>query len=115
MGGSLASHSDHPVSKAIATWTQSSGKWPDRFCLRRAAFGLAGRPTLILGNHRLIEERGLCNAEIEAHLNQAHETQAEPSPCWRSDQQVLAILPADTIRKVRGKQWPTCIVPVWSQ
>jgi hypothetical protein len=45
--------------------------------------GIEGRrPTLILGNHRLIEDRGLCRPEIEARF-WPHETQGRTVTCWR--------------------------------
>jgi Cd2+/Zn2+-exporting ATPase len=54
---------------------------------------------MILGNHRLIEERGLCSAEIEARLS-VHETQGRSVTLLASEQQVLAIFAvADTIKE----------------
>lgn len=96
----LAGHSDHPVSKAIA----GGLNLPENGLLDFVA--LAGRgieariegQRLILGNHRLIEERGLCSAEIEARL-QAHESQGRTVTLLASEQQVLAIFAvADTVK-----------------
>jgi Cd2+/Zn2+-exporting ATPase len=54
---------------------------------------------MTLGNHRLIEERGLCSAEIEARLS-IHETQGRSVTLLASEQQVLAIFAvADTIKE----------------
>ena len=73
----LAGHSDHPVSKAIAQGLGVLGNGqlegftalPGRG-IEAKADGLA----LILGNHRLIEDRGLCSPQIEARLTE-HEAQ----------------------------------------
>jgi Cd2+/Zn2+-exporting ATPase len=54
---------------------------------------------LILGNHRLIEERGLCSPQIEARLA-VHEAQGRTVTMLASDRQVLAIFSvADTIKE----------------
>jgi Cd2+/Zn2+-exporting ATPase len=59
----------------------------------------AGGFSLILGNHRLIEERGLCNPQIEARLAD-HETQGRTVTMLASSTQVLAIFAvADTIKE----------------
>jgi Cd2+/Zn2+-exporting ATPase len=58
---------------------------------------LEGQP-LILGNHRLIEERGLCSPAIEALL-QAQESQGRTVTLLASQSEVLAIFAvADTIK-----------------
>jgi Cd2+/Zn2+-exporting ATPase len=97
---SLAGHSDHPVSKAIATGLNLPENGLADF-LAIAGRGIEARADgqlLILGNHRLIEERALCSAEIEARL-QAHETQGRTVTMLASEQQVLAIFAvADTIK-----------------
>jgi len=72
---SLATRSDHPVSKAIAVGLQSlGGSVVDFKALPgRGVQGVRGDRTLVLGNHRLIEERGQCSPELEAQLQQ-HES-----------------------------------------
>ncbi|WP_413904574.1 heavy metal translocating P-type ATPase [Candidatus Skiveiella danica] len=65
--GDLAGHSDHPVSRAIAReLDQGNGQLEGFTALpgRGIQAGTEGQ-TLILGNHRLIEDRGLCSPEIE--------------------------------------------------
>ena len=98
---SLAGHSDHPVSKAIATGLNLPENGLTDF-LALAGRGIEARTdgqTLILGNHRLIEERALCSAEIEARL-QVHETQGRTVTMLATEQQVLAIFAvADTIKE----------------
>jgi Cd2+/Zn2+-exporting ATPase len=78
LAASLASRSDHPVSRALAEAARREG-----FALREvtAFAALPGRGTqgLIdgklyhLGNHRLIHEQGRCSAELEARLSALEE------------------------------------------
>ncbi|MCW5653654.1 heavy metal translocating P-type ATPase [Hydrogenophaga sp.] len=98
----LAGYSDHPVSRAIA---QGLGE-PQTGVLDGFTV-LAGRGVqarvedadLVLGNHRLIEERGLCSPEIEARLA-VHEAQGRTLTMLASPQEVLAIFAvADTIKE----------------
>jgi cation transport ATPase len=98
---SLAGHSDHPVSKAIATGLKLPENGLTDF-VALAGRGVEARTDgqlLFLGNHRLVEERKLCSAEIEARL-QVHETQGRTVTMLASAQQVLAIFAvADTIKE----------------
>ena len=100
IAASLAAHSDHPVSKAIASGLGGE-------VLAVEAFGaLAGRGVQgtvngrlhVLGNHRLMEERGQCSAELEAALA-VHEAQGRTLTLLAGEQGVLGIFAvADTIR-----------------
>ena len=74
LAASLADRSDHPVSSAIAQFAKAQNL-PLSEVSEFAA--LAGRgvrgeidgATYHLGNHRLVEELGLCSAELEAQLD----------------------------------------------
>jgi Cd2+/Zn2+-exporting ATPase len=101
----LAGHSDHPVSRAIAQGLAVAQVAPPGGALegftalpgRGVQARIAGQ-ALVLGNHRLIEERGLCNAGIEARLA-AHEAQGRTVTLLAADAAVLAIFAvADTIK-----------------
>ena len=101
----LAGHSDHPVSRAIAQGLAVAqlaplgGALEDFTALpgRGVQARIAGQ-ALVLGNHRLIEERGLCNAGIEALLA-AHEAQGRTVTLLATDAAVLAVFAvADTIK-----------------
>ena len=97
----LAGHSDHPVSKAIArSLDQGNGLFEGFTALAgRGVEARADGQTLILGNHRLIEERGLCNPAIEARLA-AHEAQGRTVTMLASQTEVLVIFAvADTIKE----------------
>ncbi len=100
LAAALAALSDHPVSQAIA-----QGLGPSS--LRVAGFmALAGRgvrgdvegQAYLLGNHRLIEERGLCSPALEAALAQ-HEQAGRSVTVLASESRVLGLFAvADTIK-----------------
>lgn len=98
----LAGHSDHPVSKAIAQGLgiQGNGQLEGFTALPgRGIEAKANGLSLILGNHRLIEDRGLCSPQIEARLAE-HEAQGRTVTILASGTQVLAIFAvADTIKE----------------
>ncbi|MFZ3219186.1 MAG: heavy metal translocating P-type ATPase [Rhodoferax sp.] len=98
----LAGHSDHPVSKAVAQGLGVQGNG-----LLEGFTALPGRGIeaqadgihLILGNHRLIEDRGICTPQIEARLAE-HEAQGRTVTMLASSTQVLAIFAvADTLKE----------------
>ncbi|MFT4242989.1 MAG: cation-translocating P-type ATPase [Acidovorax sp.] len=99
----LAGHSDHPVSRAIAQGLPAgSGEAAavDDFTALagRGVQARVGGQTLVLGNHRLIEERGLCSPALESTLAQ-HEAQGRTVTLLASDTQVLALFAvADTLK-----------------
>jgi len=97
----LAGESDHPVSKAIAQGLERSNGQLEQFTalLGRGIQARTDGQTLILGNHRLIEERGLCSPAIEARLAE-HEAQGRTVTLLAMDNQVLALFAvADTIKE----------------
>ena len=99
--GDLAGHSDHPVAKAIAQGLEQGNGLLEGFKAlpgRGIEARLDGQ-FLTLGNHRLIEDRGLCSAQIEARLA-VHEAQGRSVTLLASQAQVLAIFAvADTIKE----------------
>ena len=96
----LAMHSDHPVARAVAQGGEPGNGTLEGFTVLPGR-GIQARSdgrTLVLGNHRLIEERGLCNAGIEARLAE-HEVQGRTVTMLADAGRVLAIFAvADTIR-----------------
>jgi Cd2+/Zn2+-exporting ATPase len=98
----LAGHSDHPVSKAISAGLglQDSGQLEGFTALPgRGIEANTDGLKLIMGNHRLIEDRGLCSPQIEARLA-VHEAQGRTITMLASSRQVLAIFAvADTIKE----------------
>ena len=100
IAAALAAHSDHPVSRAIA-----AGLTPNSVEARNFS-ALSGRgieadiggQRYVLGNHRLIEERGQCPAEIEAVLHR-HEQAGRTVSLLATASGVLALFAvADTIK-----------------
>ncbi len=97
---SLAGHSDHPVSKAIARGLDLPENGLQDFVALpgRGVEARTDGERITLGNHRLIEERGLCSKAIEARL-EVHESQGRSVTLLASERQVLAIFAvADTIK-----------------
>lgn len=98
--GALSGHSDHPVSKAIAQSFDPGDSQIDDFkvILGRGVEALVDGRSLVLGNHRLIEELGLCSPSIEARLA-AHESQGRTVTMLATRTHVLALFAvADKIK-----------------
>lgn len=101
---SLAAQSDHPVSKAIAAGLADSApaaSHPVSSFTAIAGRGVQGEinsQKYVLGNHRLIEERGLCNPAIEAKRAE-HEDQGRTVTLLATERGVIALFAvADTIK-----------------
>ncbi len=101
---SLASSSDHPVSKAIAVGLSIEGfvaQSVEEFnaLVGRGVQGQLDGQLYSLGNHRLIEERQQCSASLEALLK-AHEESGRTVTLLASKNAVLALFAvADTIKE----------------
>jgi len=97
----LAGQSDHPVSRAIVQGlAESKGDVQDfRALPGRGVSASVDGHSLVLGNHRLIEERNQCGPDIEMRLA-VHEAEGRSVTLLASDSQVLAIFAvADTIKE----------------
>lgn len=97
---SLAERSDHPVSRAIAAGLGGGRLAVEDFeaLPGRGVRGVIAGRTLMLANHRWIEERGLCSSELEAAM-QDHERQGRSLSLLADDKDVLALIAvADTVR-----------------
>jgi Cd2+/Zn2+-exporting ATPase len=108
VAASIAGRSDHPVSKAIAEGLKGPrGEAAEGAAEEVGEFtALAGRgvqatvagQAYALGNHRLIEERGLCTPALEAELK-GHEEAGRTVTLLASGTAVLALFAvADTIK-----------------
>ena len=104
LASSLAAHSDHPVSQAIARAAAEQGITTQTV---HEFTALAGRGVqgeidgvhYVLGNHRLIHERGLCSAELENRL-EALEREGKTVVLLADEVQVLALFAvADTVKE----------------
>ncbi|MCC7485103.1 MAG: heavy metal translocating P-type ATPase [Burkholderiales bacterium] len=103
LAASLAARSDHPVSKAVAEAARRDGvalaEVEDFAALpgRGVKGTMAGRE-YHFGNHRLVEELGLCSPALEARLA-ALEEQGKTTVLLVGDSRVEALFGvADTIR-----------------
>jgi len=96
----LAGHSEHPVSRAIA-----AGLRPNHVEARdfkaiagRGIRARVGDSDYVLGNHRLIEERGQCSPQLEGLLR-SHEEAGRTVSLLASDTAVIALFAvADTLK-----------------
>ncbi|MDR2306262.1 MAG: heavy metal translocating P-type ATPase [Paucimonas sp.] len=75
LAASLAARSDHPVSGAIALFAKEQNLALSEVTefaalAGRGVRGEIGGELYHLGNHRLVEELGLCSAQLEAELDQ---------------------------------------------
>ncbi len=100
MAAVLAGHSDHPVSRAIAAGLQPNTIEAKDFK------AIAGRgiqadidgAAYVLGNHRLIEERGQCSPALEALLRTHEEAGRTVSVLASGAGPVALFAVADTIK-----------------
>jgi Cd2+/Zn2+-exporting ATPase len=74
LAASLESHSEHPIGRAIVRHAAESGipvAQPERFQALPGlgAEGLVGTARVVVGSHRLFEERQMCSAETERALD----------------------------------------------
>ena len=100
LAASLAARSDHPVSKAIAAGLNATaGNVTDFKALAgRGVQGQLNGHEHVLGNHRLIEERGQCSPALEAQLK-THEEAGRTVTLLASVDGVLGLFAvADTIK-----------------
>ncbi|SEA79452.1 cation-translocating P-type ATPase [Variovorax sp. YR216] len=97
---SLAARSDHPVSKAIAEGLEVGAVEVDGFTALpgRGVAGTVGAEALVLGNHRLMRERGQSDARLEAELA-THEALGRTVTILANERSVLGVFAvADTLR-----------------
>ena len=103
LAASLASRSDHPVSRAVALAAQTDGVSlieVDAFeaLPGRGTQGRIGGATYYLGNHRLIHEQGRCSDALEAQLFDL-ERQGKTVILLADEQKVLGLFAvADTVK-----------------
>jgi Cd2+/Zn2+-exporting ATPase len=97
----LAARSDHPVSRAVAQGLDAGPALPveDFEALAgRGTRGLVDDRLHVLGNHRLIHERGLCSPDLEARL-ETLERQGKTVVLLADEHRALALYAvADTVK-----------------
>lgn len=103
LAASLAQRSDHPVSRAVAEAAQRDAiplqEIEDFEALPgRGVRGRIAGQALLLGNHRLIHEQGLCSDALEAQLGRIEE-QGKTVVMLADAQRVLGLFAvADTLK-----------------
>ncbi|QMV63010.1 heavy metal translocating P-type ATPase [Pseudomonas berkeleyensis] len=101
---SLAARSDHPVSRALALHAEEQGlalyDVADFEALPgRGTKGKVDGKLLYIGNHRLVEDLGLCSAQLEERL-EALERQGKSVVVLCDEQRALMLFAvADTVRQ----------------
>lgn len=102
VAAALASRSDHPVSQAIAAGLPGDRAEVHDFAAL-PGLGVEGTVdgrSLLLGNHRVMHERGLCSPEIEAELRKHEQQGRTVTLLAEHGNVVLAIFAvADTIKE----------------
>lgn len=103
LAASLAHRSDHPVSQAVARSAEAQGIKPlvvDDFAALpgRGISGHIADTAYQLGNHRLVEDLGLCSPALETRLNTL-EQQGKTVVLLLDTRRVLALFAvADTVK-----------------
>ncbi|MFV9655304.1 heavy metal translocating P-type ATPase [Pseudomonas sp. NY15366] len=101
---SLAARSDHPVSRALAVHAEEQGQALHEVegfeaLPGRGSKGRVDGRLLYMGNHRLVEDLGLCSAQLEQRL-EALERQGKSVVVLCDEQRALMLFAvADTVRQ----------------
>lgn len=105
LAAALDAQTTHPVARAVVDGFRQAklGDLPEVTDVEALAGmgvkGRVGQALYYLGNHRLIESLGVCNATVEAELARL-EAQARTAIVLASETQALAVLAvADTLRE----------------
>lgn len=97
---SLAARSDHPVSKAIAEGLMAEVREVNEFhaVAGRGVQGVIEDHPYVLANHRWIEERGQCSAELEVRLKIHEEAGCTVTIIANAHRVIALCAVADTIK-----------------
>ncbi|MBN8829021.1 MAG: heavy metal translocating P-type ATPase [Sphingobacteriia bacterium] len=106
LAASLDSHSEHPIAEAVvASWRKKDDKTPlleiNEFSaiIGKGVRGIMQGERYYIGNHRLIEEKGLCSTEVEAILERL-EHEGKTTLILFNEKQAIGILAvADSLRE----------------
>ncbi|VVE40167.1 putative cadmium-transporting ATPase [Pandoraea iniqua] len=105
LAAALDAQTTHPIARAVVDGYQAANLGPLPAVTDFEALpgmgvkGRIGQTLYYLGNHRLIESLGVCNARVEAELTRL-EAQARTAIVLASETQALAVLAvADTLRE----------------
>ena len=104
LAASLEAHSEHPIGRAILRRAEENGVQavpPEGFQALpgRGAEGRVGADDVVIGSHRLFEERGMCSARAEEVLGTLAATGASTVMVGAAGQPVGIIGVADETRE----------------
>src|SRR6185295_533265 len=104
LAASVEQRSEHPIAQAIVKYAESSSIQVHAASnvaalSGRGAEGRVGAAQVVLGNHRLFEERHLCSADVHAGLDELNAQGQTPVLVARDGLAVGIIAVADTLRE----------------
>jgi len=104
MAASVERRSEHPIAQAILQYAVSSGvdAPPGAGVLSlagRGAEGLVGSSRVVVGNHRLFEERRFCSPDLHVHLSAISDSGRTAVLVAKDGQAVGVIAVADRVRE----------------
>jgi Cd2+/Zn2+-exporting ATPase len=104
MAASVERRTDHPIAQAIVQYADSSRVVVPAAAGVSALTGLGaegsvGEVRVILGNHRLFEERGLCSADVHRRLDELADRGVTPVLVAMDDRAIGIIAIADRPRE----------------
>ncbi|MFJ2988597.1 heavy metal translocating P-type ATPase [Collimonas sp. NPDC087041] len=107
LAASLAGHSDHPVSGAVASHWQASGNAGNLLDVSgfealtgRGVQGVIDGQQFYLGNHRLVHEMNICSPQLEERLSALESEGKTTVVLFSASQPLLILAVADTIRDI---------------
>ena len=103
LAASLEATSTHPIAQAVVRgWSGEQMPVSDaRNIVGKGLEGVVGGKHVTIGSHRLAEERGVCNADVERELDRLEARGASVMVVWSGTQvhQILGVLAvADVVR-----------------
>jgi Cd2+/Zn2+-exporting ATPase len=104
LAAAVEQRSDHPIARAIVAYAEGSGVRPDAGVGVTALAGLGAEghvegTRVVLGNHRLFEERRLCSAQLHERLQQLSVRGRTPVLVARDGRPIGIIAVADRPRE----------------
>src|SRR5262245_18141086 len=104
LAAAVEHRSEHPIARAVVRYAEASRitSAPASDVSSLTGLGAEGRVVgsrVVLGNHRLFEERGLCSPKIHTHLDAIGARGRTPILVARDDQAVGIIAIADRARE----------------
>lgn len=105
IAASLNNHSDHPIARAVISHWNDSKQQEELFEVSefesitgRGVSGIIDKVHFYLGNHRLIEERNICNTNVELTLTRLEKEGKTTMVLCNNKEPIAVLAVADTLR-----------------